>query len=160
MPTGTRFPALSALTLAGTNKTLPDAAAGKVALIVIAFVRGAQEMINSWVLPFEEEFLPSADIVVYEVPMIESALWRPARLMIDGGMRSGIPPGKHDYVITWYGSAATYREALGMEDRSLAYIFLLDRDGIIRWEGKGFADSDGLALLLKTASALMHAGSG
>ncbi len=160
MPTGTRFPALSARTLAGTNKTLPDAAAGKVSLIVVAFVRGAQEMINSWVLPFEEEFLPSADVVVYEVPMIESSLWKPARSMIDGGMRSGIPPEKHDYVITSYGSAAAYREILGMEDRSLAYLFLLDRDGVIRWEGKGFADSDGMSRLLKTATTLIHARSG
>ena len=160
MPIGARFPALLARTLAGTKKKLPDAAAGKVALIVVAFVRSAQEMIDSWVLPFEEEFYQSAHVVVYEVPMIESLLWRPARAMIDGGMRSGIPPGKHDYVITWYGNASPYREALGMEDRSLAYLFLLDRDGVIRWEGKGFADSNGVAVLLNTVKALLHPGSG
>jgi len=156
MSTGTRFPALSARSLAGKKKTLSDVAAGKVALIAVAFARGAQEMINSWVLPFEEEFYREEDVIVYEVPMIESPLWRPARGMIDGGMRSGIPSGKHDYVITWYGSAAPYRKALGMDDRSLAYLFLLDRDGTIRWEGKGFADSAGVAILLKTAKALLH----
>ncbi|MBT8508918.1 hypothetical protein AZH53_10930 [Methanomicrobiaceae archaeon CYW5] len=156
MPTGIRFPVLSARTLSGTMKTLPEAAAGKVALVAVAFVREAQGMINSWVLPFEEEFLREDMVVVYEVPMIESPLWRPVRAMIDGGMRSGIPAGKHEYVMTWYGNGAAYRETLGMDDRSLAYLFLLDRDGIIRWEGKGFADSAGVADLLKKAQELVH----
>ena len=133
MPVGLLFPVLSARTLAGTMKTLPDAAAGKVALIAIAFVRDAQEMIDSWILPFEEVFYREDDVVVYEVPMIESPLWRPVRAMIDGGMRSGIPAVRHEFVMTWYGNAEAFREALGMDDRSLAYIFLLDRGGIVRW---------------------------
>ena len=75
--------------------------------------------------------------------------------MIDGGMRSGIPVGRHEFVMTRYGNGAAYREALGMDDRSLADLFIPDRDGYIGWEGRGFADSAGVSALLQTAEHLL-----
>ncbi len=144
MVTGFRFPEITAETLSGKRKTLPDAAKGAPALIVVAFVREAQDMINSWVIPIKREFPDAEKIAIYEIPVIRSAIWRPMRRIIDGGMRSGITKADHDYVMTVYGSAAELTEPLEMTDSSSAYLYLIDRNGIIRWEGRDFAETQTL----------------
>ncbi|MDE4908758.1 mitochondrial ATPase complex subunit ATP10 [Methanogenium marinum] len=144
MVTGFRFPEITAETLSGKKKTLPDAAKGAPALIVVAFVREAQDMIDSWVIPIKEEFKGREKIVIYEIPVIRSAIWRPMRIMIDGGMRSGIPEADHDYVMTVYGSASELTEPLEIADPTSAYLYLIDRNGIIRWEGRDFAETQTL----------------
>ncbi|MDG6256271.1 MAG: hypothetical protein QCH35_01595 [Methanomicrobiaceae archaeon] len=152
---GIRFPTITASSLEGTNVTLPDAVGGKVALIVIAFERAAQSQINSWVGPFEATFENNPGVVVYEVPMIDSAIWRMMRGMIDAGMRAGIPQRRHAFVMTYYESSGPYREALEMDDRSRAYLFLLDREGTIRWSASGYASPEQSRALIETASSLL-----
>lgn len=144
MVTGFRFPEITADTLSGKRKTLPDAAKGAPALIVIAFVREAQDMIDSWVTPIKKEFHGAQKIAIYEIPVISSAIWRPMRRIIDGGMRSGIPVADHDYVMTVYSSAHELTESLEIQDQTLAYLYLVDMDGTIRWEGSGFAETQTL----------------
>ena len=144
MVTGFRFPEITADTLSGKRKTLPDAEKGAPALIVIAFVREAQEMIDSWTNPINEEFQDAEKIAIYEIPVITSAIWRPMRRMIDRGMRSGIPVARHEYVMTVYGSAHELTDFLEIEDQTLAYLYLVDMDGIIRWEGSGYAETQTL----------------
>lgn len=71
--------------------------------------------------------------------------------VIDGGMRSGIPREEHSHVVTYYGNIERYRDALMMDDLSAGYAFLLDRDGMILWQGRGFATEATLRNLLETA---------
>ena len=58
---------------------------------------------------------------------------------IDGGMRSGIPPERHDHVATFYGDSSRFREALDMEDLESAYVFLVDGEGHVLWRASGWA---------------------
>ena len=53
---GKIFPNITAYSLTKTEVRLPEVAKGKVALITIAFVREAQEMIDSWSIPFGNRF--------------------------------------------------------------------------------------------------------
>lgn len=70
--------------------------------------------------------------------MINKA-WKVISWVIDSGMRGGISVEKHDNVVTFYGDYSGYRKTLGIGDTNLAYVFLLDQKGIIRWKGKGYA---------------------
>lgn len=133
--------------------TLPDAVKGKVALICIAFIRSAQSMVDSWAHPFEQEFGKDSRFAVYEVPMINTG-WKVLSWMIDAGMRGGIPVEKHDNVVTFYGDYSGYQEALGMENTNLAYVFLLDPEGIVRWKGQGYASPETEKELLNAAMTL------
>ena len=133
------FPSLSSQALSGENVSLPADCRGFVTLIAIAFQRGAQRMIESWYAPFSREFGDNPEVRFYEIPMIGSAYWRMVSGWIDSGMRSGIPVTKHPFVVTYYGDVFPYRRDLGMEDPALAYVFLLDREGRIRWRAKGYA---------------------
>jgi hypothetical protein len=127
---------------------------GKVALICIAFVRSAQNMIDSWVQPFERKFGKDSRFAVYEIPMINKA-WKVLSWMIDSGMRGGIPAEKHDNVVTFYGDYSGYQKILGMEDTNLAYVFLLHPKGIIRWKGQGYARSETERELFETAKTIL-----
>lgn len=110
-------------------------------------------MIDSWVRLFEQEFGKDSMFAVYEVPMINTD-WKVLSWIIDSGMRGGIPVEKHDYVVTFYGDYSGYQEALGMENTNLAYVFLLDPEGIIRWKGQGYPSSETENELLKAARTL------
>jgi len=147
---GTTFPALTADSLAGDTVTIPDPAKGKITLVVMSFKRDSQSQNDSWLGPFENEFGKKQDYFFYEVPMIRRRFVFMAPL-IDSGMRSAIPDEKHKNVVTYYGDVEPYKRALKIEDIYLGYAFLLDRRGIIRWQGQGLAKPGDIKALLETA---------
>jgi hypothetical protein len=150
------FPSLSSHALSGENVSLPADCRGFVTLIAIAFQRGAQGMIDSWYEPFSQEFGDNPEVRFYEIPMIGSAYWRFVAGWIDAGMRSGIPAVKHPFVVTYYGDVFPYRRDLGMDDPALAYLFLLDREGRIRWRSKGYGEEEDVAGLSAFIGRLLH----
>lgn len=141
-----RFPKIEVETLSGKELVLPDDAEGKVVLIGVAFVREAQGMLDSWMNYFEELCQGKE---VYELPLIESNFWKIFSGFIDGGMRSGIPEKKHDFVGTHYGDVSEFKEKLGISDTNYGYVFLIDEDGYIKFKGKGYADEEGKKEMLK-----------
>jgi hypothetical protein len=68
-------------------------------------------MIDSWVQLFEKEFGKEDRFIVYETPMIKSyGRFSPD---VDSGMKGGIPVGKHDNVVTFYGDYSGYQKTSG-----------------------------------------------
>jgi hypothetical protein len=151
---GQPFPEITSKSLAGDVVSIPKIAEGKVTLICIAFERSAQSMLESWVQPFEREFGRNSKFAFYEVPMINAA-WKVLSWIVDSGMRSGIPVEKHDNVVTFYGDYTGYQEALGMVNTKLAYVFVLDKKGIVRWRGQGYANPDAEKEFIETLKALI-----
>lgn len=150
-----KFPKIEVETLSGKELVLPDDAEGETVLIGVAFVREAQAMLDSWMQYFEElcqgqEF--------YELPIIESSFWKIFSGFVDGGMKSGIPEEKHDFVGTYYGKASQFKEELGIEDTDLGYVYLLDEEGYIKFRGKGFADEKGKEEMLENVKHVCEQG--
>jgi hypothetical protein len=87
-----------------------------------------------------------------EVPMISSG-YKFMRLIIDSGMRGGIPKEKHKNVVTMYGDVEKYMKELNLEAQ-FGHAFLLDKEGIIRWQGKGFATPESLKELFALAEKI------
>lgn len=148
---GKLFPKISAYSLAKTEVIIPDMAKGKVALIAVAFVREAQDMIDSWAVPFERKFSENINYVYYEIPMIEG-IWKFFRSSIDGGMRAGIAKEKHMNVLTYYGNYKDYTNYLSIDNINKGYVFLLDKEGIIRFRGIGYASERDLSNMLELAN--------
>ena len=142
------FPTIPARTLSGKEITFPDAARGKLALIAVAFVRGAQHQLDSWTVPFETA---CSEDGVYEIPMIDGKVWSVLSSFIDSGMRSGIPEWKHDSVATYYGDTSSFRKQLGIDDMTKGYVFLLDHEGNIIFRGIGTADEERIKEMLEAA---------
>jgi hypothetical protein len=153
---GLKFPTLTADSLAGNPVTLPVSARGKVALIIMSFKREAQSQNDSWLEPFDREFGKKEGYFFYEVPMIRRR-YMFMSWMIDSGMRAAIPTEKHRNVVTFYGDVEPYKKALKIEDIYLGYAFLLDKQGMIRWQGQGIAKPQDSKALLETAQRLAEA---
>lgn len=149
---GKRFPQVTAASLAKTKESIPDSCKGKVTLVTVAFLRESQSQLDSWLNPFAEKFGKQEGFMFYEVPMISSGyvFMKP---IIDGGMRAGLPQFKHRHVVTMYGDVEKYSKELNINPR-MGHAFLLDKEGIIRWQGEGFATAETMAELIATAEAL------
>ncbi|MFO7992036.1 MAG: hypothetical protein R6U61_07075 [Thermoplasmata archaeon] len=141
-----KFPRITADALSGKKVTIPDDVSGEMTLIGVAFVREAQGMLDSW-MEYFQDLCKGKDI--YELPMIDGVFWKILSGFIDGGMRAGIPEEKHDYVVTYYGDTSEFRKELGMDDKNLAYIFLIDGDGYILFQGSGYPNEEEKKELLK-----------
>ena len=150
---GKKFPVVNAKTLAGQETTIPDDAAGKVTLVAVAFARESQAQLDSWLNPFYEKFGSREDIMFYEVPMISGG-YKFMKMIIDGGMRGGLPEFKHKHVVTMYGDVDTYLQGLSL-DKSNGYAFLLDREGIIRWQDQGFSNAETLGSLFAATEDIL-----
>jgi hypothetical protein len=149
---GKKFPEVNADSLAKTRESIPGSAKGKVALIAVAFLQQSQPQLDSWLGPFTERFGSKEGFTFYEIPMISSG-YKFMRFIIDSGMRGGIPKEKHKNVVTMYGDVEKYMKALGLDAR-YGYAFLLDREGIIRWQGKGFSTPEALKELFEMAEKM------
>lgn len=150
---GKKFPAVRAETLEGRKTFVPDDAAGRVTLVAVAFLRENQPQLDSWLNPFYEKFGSREDIMFYEVPMIAGG-YRFMKMIIDGGMRGGLPEFKHKHVVTMYGDVASYQRELDLDPRS-GHAFLLDRQGRIRWQAEGFSTPEKLSGLFEATQALL-----
>ena len=149
---GKIFPEISAKTLENKPATLPADAKGKVTLVGVAFLRESQPQLDSWLNPFYETFGKRDGFMFYEVPMISSG-YKFMKFVIDGGMRAGIPEFKHKHVLTMYGDVEKYTAALNLDPQK-GHAFLLDKAGIIRWQGEGFATVEAIQELSAVAEKL------
>lgn len=154
---GRTFPTLMATSLSGRVVTLPDDANGDVSLVVLVFLESASSMAESWSGPGNGAFDGDSRVTTYLVTVVgDSLIGRSLADRIRQGLAGGVPLAKHDLVLTIPGDIERCRRAYGIDDPSLAYIYLLDGRGIIRWMEKGTATPEGLADLLDTAGTMLE----
>ncbi len=148
------FPAIQAKNLEGKQVAIPDDAKDKVTLVAVAFLRKSQGQLDSWLNPFYEKFGKRDDFMFYEVPMIAKGyiFMKP---IIDNGMRGGLPQLKHKHVVTFFGDVNKYSKILNI-DPKFGHVFLLDKEGKIRWQNKGYSEKDALEEMFGLAEKLSN----
>jgi len=138
----TAFPSVLARDLQGLDVRLPGAFRGERNIVLIAFYRRHQELVDSWVPWLEEHVATDPDLQFYELPTI-GRIWAPMRNLIDGGMAAAIrEPRILKRTLTVYGDVRHVTRPLGIEDRSTIALVLVDSSGIVRWSGAGGFDPD------------------
>lgn len=141
---GDRLPRLAGEFLTGRQAALPDAAAGKVALVAFGFSYDSRVPVEAWAAWFKESYLGRPGVTLFEVPMIGGA-GRLAKFFIDRGMRRGTPRELHENVITVYGGTGPWKQRLAVTDDTLAHLLVLDREGTVRWRHSGPFDAGAAA---------------
>jgi len=140
MATGTVFPSVPARDLEGRDVTLPDAFTGRRNVVIVAFRRQHQDLVDSWVPWLEERAAVDPDLRFYEIPTI-GRLWAPVRNLIDGGMAAAIrEPVILRRTLTVYGDVGRLTHPLGIVDRSTIALFVVDAVGGVHWSGAGGFD--------------------
>jgi hypothetical protein len=132
---------------------LPDAAAGRVALLALGFTYDSRFAVEAWVGPFRKKFGDRPSVAFYEIPMI-GGMARLGKWFIDSGMRKGTPREDYEHVITVYGGTDSWKTRLGFQSPNAAYLVLLDRQGIVRWRHNGPLDEEAFAVLSNWTAAL------
>jgi hypothetical protein len=134
------FPGLSTHNLEGKTFHLPEDFEGELNVVLVAFERWHQDLVDSWV-PFLE-YLQSQypQLRFYELPTL-SSLYRIVQPAIDGGMAAGIPSkAARERTLTIYTNRDKVTKALALPDRSTIGVFLVDRRGQIFWHYRGAFD--------------------
>ena len=145
---GDVFPRLEAEFLTGRKAVLPDAAAGKSALVMMGFTYDSRFDVEKWAEHLRREFAANDAFTFYEVPVI-GGMGRLAKWFIDSGMRKGTPKELHENVITVYGGVDRWKKAMGFSKslEDAAYLALLGPDGRVQWMHTGGFSDDAMAAL-------------
>jgi len=132
-----RFPAVSGANLSRKTMSLPEALEGELNVLIIAFQRWQQGLIESWVPLLEQLERNIPGMRYYELPVLQR-LDPISRTFINEGMRAGIPdPDARDRTITLYVDRSSFRSALGLPDEDTIYVLLVDRQGQVLWRAEG-----------------------
>jgi hypothetical protein len=142
-----RFPIVTGANLLRRKVTLPADLEGELNILLIAFQRWQQSVIDTWV-PFARQLEETNEgISYYELPVIQRMNVL-ARTFINEGMRAGIPdPVARERTITLYVDKVAFRTALELPDEADIYVLLVDRGGNVLWREVGaFSPEKGEAL--------------
>jgi len=153
---GAHFPSVKAANLEKRDFSLPADFEGDRNLLLVAFERGQQKDVDTWLREMKrfEELDPGFHY--YELPTIE----RPntfTRWFIDTGMRRGIPDRKaRERTITLYLDKKSFCDALLISNQKKIYQFLVDRNGKVLWRSEGLFDETKGASLRSALEELKH----
>jgi hypothetical protein len=131
------FPPLSARDLDGREVALPAGFAGERNVVLVAFQRAHQRLVDTWVPWLEEQAAADPGLRFYELPTI-GLRWSPARRLIDRRMAAAIDDqATRRRTLTVYTDLRRVTTALDIDDRDTVWVFLVDGDGRVRWRGSG-----------------------
>jgi hypothetical protein len=154
MMTGAWFPPLAARDLDGHEVALPAGLPGQWNIVIVAFRRRQQELVDSWVPWLEERAATTPGLRFVELPAI-GMQWQPARPVIDGGMAAAIRDQQtRRRTLTVYTDLRRVTAPLGIGDQTTIWLFLVDRAGQVRWRGSGGWDAATAAALAAALAAL------
>lgn len=137
---GVSFPGLTARDLSGREVALPSGLPGERNVVLVAFRRDQQGLVDSWVPWLEQRVATDPGLGFVEVPAI-GLQWEPARPAIDGGMAAAIrDEAVRRRTLTLYTDVRRVTVPLGIDDRGTIWLFLVDRAGRVAWRGSGGFD--------------------
>lgn len=144
---------LSGRALDGREYELPGDLAKQHNLLVIAFRREQQRVVDQWLPWLIELEQHRSDVAVYELPVLSSA-YGPVRWFIDAGMTRGIPDAAaRARTITVYTDVQKVVDNLGLAGTDTIVVLLVERSGwILASEVGGFEEHKAERL----AAALAH----
>lgn len=147
---GDILPPLEGHYLTGRPASLPSAASGRSALILVGFTYASRVPVEAWGEWFRKAVGIGPDRTFFEVPMI-GGLGKMGRWFIDRGMRSGTPTSLHENVITVYSKTGDWKRRLGAtpDNDKHAFLILIDGTGLVQWRHVGPFDQS-------TADELFH----
>lgn len=120
------MPSISGKNLAGGKVVLPDAAKGKVAVLIFGFTKASKEPTKAWATRFNSELGSQPDFVLWQLPVLEDVP-RLIRGMVISGMKKTVPENLRDHFVPILESEAELKTLVNYKDADDAYLIVLDR---------------------------------
>jgi len=124
------MPRIEGDNLAGHRVVLPQAAAGKVAVLIFGFTKASKVPTSAWADKLQPDFGTRAGFEAYQLPVLEDVP-RLFRGMVISGIRKGIPENKRDHFVPILQGEAELKKLVGYKEPDDAYLVILDRAGNI-----------------------------
>jgi len=152
---GERLPELRGEFLTGREVVLPQAAGGRVALLLLGFTYKSRFAVEGWAARFRTQFQSDPRVTFYEAPMI-GGMARLAKWFIDSGMRRGTPEQDYEHVVTVYRGVDSWKRRVRFVEPDAAYLILVDRTGKVVWRHQGAFENGAFQALSGKMSELMN----
>ena len=132
-----QFPTVSGKNLDRDNFQLPRDLDGTLNVVLIAFQRWHQSLVDTWVPFLQQLEAEHPDLRYYELPTIYE-MPTLSRAFINEGMRAGIPDEtSRQRTITLYLDKESFKTALDIQTENQIHLFLVDTTGQILWSETG-----------------------
>ena len=154
-PLGSRLPKTEGETASEKPIVLPDAAAGRVAVLIVGFSKKSSEVTERWENRVFQDYGAGSQVAIFRVAVLESAP-RLLRGFIRGRIEKNIPKGRRDSFVLLFHGEAEWKDLVHFADPDGAYLMVLDVNGTIRWVGHGNPDAACTADLKAQVDSLMH----
>ena len=140
--------------LAGHKVVLPDAAAGKVAVLVLGFTRASKTPTRAWAQKIEADLGKTPGFALYSLPVLESVPHM-IRGMVISGMKHDIPENQRDHFVPVLHNEAQWKTLVNYEAPDDAYLVVLDRGGMIAYQVHGEPNEQNYGLLRQHIESLL-----
>jgi hypothetical protein len=135
---GRAFPSISGEIMANDKIiTIPEDTRGKFTLVAMAYSKGAEKDLETWLQPSFDKFIAKTgmwdatmDVNLYFIPMftgVNKATAGPARKKIKDKTDKQLLP----HILFYVGDLDKYRNELDFEKRDTPYFFVIDKNGKI-----------------------------
>src|SRR5664279_2306567 len=119
-----QFPRLQEENLAGKQVVLPDAASGKIAVLVFGFTHTSQTTTGAWAKQIRADFGKSAGFELYQLAVLEEAP-RLVRGMIVSGIKKGVPENQRANFVSVMHNEAELKKLVAYKEPDDAYLIVL-----------------------------------
>jgi hypothetical protein len=123
-----RLPRIEGDSFAGHHVVLPEAAAGKVAVLILGFTKASKGPTSAWADKLQPDFGTRPGFELYQLPVLEDVP-RFVRGMVISGIRKGVPENKRDHFVPILQGEAELKKLVGYKEPDDAYLVILDRAG-------------------------------
>ena len=130
------IPKIEGDSLAGHHVVLPEAASGKVAVLILGFSKASKTPTSEWGHRIETDFASNSAVVLYQLPVLESVPGL-VRGMVISSMKKGVPENRRDYFVPVLHGEAELKKLVSYQGPDDAYLILLDRNGAITYQTHG-----------------------
>jgi hypothetical protein len=123
-----QMPKIEGESFAGKKVVLPDAAAGKVAVLVFGFTKASKGPTTAWANKLLAVFGTRPEFVLYQLPVLEDVP-RLIRGMVIGGIKKGVPEKRRDHFVAILQREAELKKFVHYNEPDDAYLVVLSRAG-------------------------------
>jgi hypothetical protein len=155
--TSTEMPTIEGETLAGHTIKLPDAASGKVTVLVLGFSKASKTQTSVWGKRISDDFSSQPLFVLYQLPVLEDVP-RLIRGMVISGIRKGVPENMRDHFVPVLHDEDKLKTLVGYKEPDDAYVVVLDRTGKLAEQAHGPLNDVNYSQFRMKIESLLNAG--
>ncbi len=149
------MPRIEGESFAGHKVMLPDAAAGKVAVLIFGFTKASKVPTSAWADKLQPEFGTRPGFELYQLPVLEDVP-RLFRGMVISGIRKGVSENKRDHFVPILQGEAGLKILVAYKEPDDAYLVILDRKGNIAQQIHGSPNDSNYSQVRSAAESLLN----